>query len=255
MTCKTNLKSIAAFLEGLEETIISRLIDRAQFKHNTVVYEPGRSEFRNMRRKSLFDLRLEYQEKMDALFGRFRVPEERPFTKPLPGPRRRNAQSDDFLELSDLNSVNLTNDIKNCYLRTLPVICELGDDGHYGSSVEHDVYALQAMSRRVHYGAMYVAEAKYREDPEGYGAMIAAKDTDALMKRLTRKKVEHMILIRVREKVKHMQARVNQKVRKTVRPRAVLNLYEEFIIPLTKKGEVLYLLNRRGRLSAERKKV
>ena len=40
------LDTIAAHLEGLEETIISKLIDRAQFAQNLVVYEQGKSGLR-----------------------------------------------------------------------------------------------------------------------------------------------------------------------------------------------------------------
>ena len=81
------LSNIASILESLEETIIFKLIDRAQFCSNPVIYKPGKSEFPG-EEKSLFELRLFYQETMDAVFGRFMCPEERPFCKGLPKPRR-----------------------------------------------------------------------------------------------------------------------------------------------------------------------
>ena len=83
-----NLSTIAAQLEGLEETIIQKLIDRAQFAANAAAYRPGESGFASAGDKSLFDLRLRYQEEMDAAFGRFKVPEERPFHSDLPDPHR-----------------------------------------------------------------------------------------------------------------------------------------------------------------------
>jgi chorismate mutase len=79
-----SLNRIAAQLEGLEETIIHKLLDRAQFLSNDVVYRVGESGFEGEPHQSLFTLRLRYQEEMDAVFGRFCVPEERPYTQGLP---------------------------------------------------------------------------------------------------------------------------------------------------------------------------
>jgi hypothetical protein len=41
----SSLESIAAHLEALVETIISRLLERAQFCENLRVYQPGQSGF------------------------------------------------------------------------------------------------------------------------------------------------------------------------------------------------------------------
>ncbi len=240
-----DLDRIAARLEGLEETIILRLIDRAQFRANRVVYERGRSGFEGAGEESLFELRLRYHEEMDAVFGRFRVPEERPFTAGLPAARRRVVLAEHELAIDDLEAVNLSADIRASYLALIPRICAAGDDAQYGSSVEHDVHALQAIGRRIHFGAMYVAEAKYRSDPQGYRRLIAARDTAALEARLTRPEVELRIVDRVGEKAASLQARVNVTVRIEVDPAAVQGYYREAVIPLTRRGEVLYLLARR----------
>ena len=53
-----DLKLIAARLEGLEETIISKLIDRAQFHVNKIIYNPGASGFAGDTEASLFQIRL-----------------------------------------------------------------------------------------------------------------------------------------------------------------------------------------------------
>jgi len=53
-----NLDKIATDLEGLEETIIARLIDRAQFRRNRLAYQPGKSGFKGETELSLFALRL-----------------------------------------------------------------------------------------------------------------------------------------------------------------------------------------------------
>lgn len=240
-----DLSKISALLEGLEETIIFKLIDRAQFMHNRTVYEKGKSGFSGARKESLFSLRLRYQEKMDALFGRFCVPEERPFCTRLPKPRRKLSLPPTGLVIDDINRVNLGPKILARYMDIVPRICRRGEDGHYGSSVEHDVFALQAIARRIHYGSLYVAESKYRSDPKRYGELIRAGDSEGLLAQLTRREVEERIIARIREKVALTQAKANHEIRHVVDPGVMLSFYRDCIIPLTKEGEVLYLLNRR----------
>jgi chorismate mutase len=239
------LSTITEHLEGFEETIVFKLIDRAQYKMNSVVYEHGKSGFKGAGDKSLFELRLRSQERMDAQFGRYCVPEERAFTGRLPRPHRKVDLPDTGLRCDNINAINLTRELLAAYQDLLPRLCAGGTDGHFGSSVEHDVYALQAISRRVHYGALYVAECKYRSSPDGYRAMIDAGDIDALLSLLTRKDVEDAIVARVREKVADAQARINRRVRCVIDPDVVVRFYRDYIIPLTKKGEVAYLMNRK----------
>ena len=239
-----DLDQIAACLEGLEETIITKLIDRAQFALNQVVYQPGKSGFEGEER-SLFEIRLHAQEVFDSEFGRFCVPEERPFTKGLPASKRNLELPPSPLSIDDCEAVNMTEEILTGYRDLLPAICLPGDDGHYGSSVEHDAYALQAIARRVHFGALYVGESKYESDPEVYDTLIEQRDTVRLLQVLTRPEVEDTILERVASKVEHLQAEVNPQVRRRIASQAVLGFYQTHIIPLTKEGEIRYFLSRR----------
>jgi chorismate mutase len=237
------LSKIASILESYEETIIFKLIDRAQFCSNKVIYEAGKSEFPG-EDKSLFDIRLFYQESMDAVFGRFMCPEERPFCKGLPISKREVTPQYPELDINDFNKINLTWKIKNDYLNLIPEICTNGDDNQYGSSVEHDIYALQAISRRIHFGAFFITECKFQDDPEGYTELIRKKSTKKILNKLTRPEVEETILIRVREKVAYAQERVNSEIRNIINPNIILNFYKKSIIPLTKEGEITYLYNR-----------
>ncbi|MEM5947485.1 chorismate mutase [Spirochaetia bacterium 38H-sp] len=240
-----NLDIIAARLSALEESIIVRLLERAQFCHNPVVYLPGHSGFSGGEHQSLFEIRLRYQEEMDAVFGRFCVPEERPFYRDLPAPRRIVSVDVSCLGLDDFERINLMPRIVESYLALLPEICPKGDDGQYGSSVEHDVMALQALGRRIHYGSIMVAESKFRMNREGYTALIKAEDRDGLLSLLSRPEVEETILARVREKTSTIQSGVDRRIRRVVEPDVIVSFYRDTIIPLTKEGEVLYLLNRR----------
>ncbi len=239
------LSEISQRLESYEETIVFKLIDRAQYSANGIIYERGKSGFKGAGNLSLLELRLQFQEQMDTQFGKFCVPEERPFIKSSSAPRRKAMVDDRGILIEDCNVINLTEDIMRGYRAIVPLICERRDDGHYGSSVEHDVYALQAISRRIHFGSLYAAEAKYTADPEAFRALIDAKDNDGLMKKLTRKAVEDNIIKRVKEKTESTQAMVNREIRRVVKPEVVVQFYEESIIPLTKRGQVQYLLNRK----------
>jgi chorismate mutase len=241
---KFDLAQIATVLEGLEETIIFMLINRGQFALNAVIYQPYRSGFDGAGDLSLFGLRLKYHEEMDAVFGRFCVPEERPFSKSLPRPKRTVNLPDTGLNLSDFNAVNMTDDILAAYLQLVPQICEPGDDGHYGSSAENDVAVLQALGRRIHFGALYVAESKYQSDPKKYRALAEAHDRDGLLAALTRADVEERILKRVADKVDHIQAAINPSVRRRIPSEEIMSFYRVHIIPLTKEGEIRYFLHR-----------
>lgn len=235
------LEKIVERLEALEETIIFKLLNRAQYRQNQRAYQKGESGFPD---QSLFEARLNRQEQLDAEFGRFTVPEERPFTANLPEPKRIGAQRN-TIYLPDFNVMNLTGEILPAYFSLLGVICAEGDDGHYGSTVEHDVEALRAISERIHFGACYVAECKFQEDPVGYRRLIQAHDKLGLMEKLSRPDVEAEILRRVEWKAQQFQNGANSEVRHVVNPKAVVDFYRNHIIPLTKKGELLYLLKRK----------
>ena len=244
-TTTFKLDHIAAQLEGLEETIIYRLIDRGQFALNESVYRAGAHHgFPGFEDHSLLDIRFRMQEEMDARFGRFLVPEERPFSDDLPPPLRKPPRADQLFPISDYAAVSQNQAILSHYRLLLGSVCAGDDDGHHGSSVECDVAALQAIARRIHYGSLYVAESKFLAEPELYAKHIRSKDQEELMRLLTRAEVEARILERVGEKLDRMQETVNTMVRRRLAPDHVMQLYRDCIIPLTKQGEVAYLFSR-----------
>lgn len=244
MSAELSLPQIAARLEALEETITMRFIDRAQFAANSEAYTPGQSGFEGAGNESLFELRLRAQESMDAEFGRYMVPEERPVSRDLPAPKREVHLPPLPLRVTDYEIVSRSVPIRDSYLGCLPSLCAEGDDGQHGSAVEHDVYAIQAIARRVHYGALYVAEAKFRADPESYTEAALAGDDDRLLAMLTRPAVEQGIIERLRQKVEDLQSQVNTRVRKVIGPEVIIRFYENTVIPLTKSGQVSYLRER-----------
>ncbi len=101
-------------------------------------------------------------------------------------------------------------------------ICVEGDDGQYGSSVEHDIYALQAISLRIHFGSFFITECKFQDDPVNYIKLIKEKNSPKIIEKLTRPEIEEKILFRVKEKVAYAQAKVNRSTRKIIDPDIIL---------------------------------
>lgn len=98
-----------------------------------------------------------------AKVRRFESPDEHPFTpetqlaKPILPPLN-------YPRLLYPNNVNVTGEIKNFYINAIiPAITRratqgLGketDDGNYGSCATRDITALEAISRRIHYGQLF----------------------------------------------------------------------------------------------------
>lgn len=142
----------------------------------------------------------------------------------------------------------------------VPSIAKSGDDEQHGSTVLSDIAVLQALSRRVHYGK-FVAESKYRTDPEGYKRLVFAGDAEGVMKLLTNAEVEIKVLKRARRKaatygreptVERVPSdtapavEVSEELGK-VNPAVIEDIYKKFVIPLTKDIEVAYLFQRCGR--------
>lgn len=241
-----NLQDIATKLESLEETIIFRLIDRAQYHYNAATYEKGLFNFGSeVAGPSLLDHKLRFSEETDAVLGRYTVSEERPFFENLP-PVASNMKSNNTEELfiADFEIINLTSKIKTSYLELLPEITQRGDDKQYGTTAECDIATLQAISRRIHFGSFYVAESKYLGNPIEYQRRVAANDKAGLMELLTRKEVEERIIKRIEEKVFHIQEVSNPDIRTMVDGKVIASFYKDVVIPLTKEGEILYLQNR-----------
>ena len=105
---------------------------------------------------------------------------------------------------------------------------------------------LQALSRRIHFGK-FVAESKFRESPGKFIALIKNEDRHVIEKAITNVDVERKVLERLRWKAKTYgvdpagEAGIgNDKIDVD----AVVNMYEEVVIPLTKLVEVEYLMQR-----------
>jgi len=243
------LKKVVCHLESIEKRVISLFLERAQFRRNRAAYQKGRSGYKGIDGESLLDIRLLKYEISDAEDGRYTMPEEVSFNKDLPPPKRKvsRGKADRYsgVVLEEGNRVDLSRQIFSSYIEFLDHLCVHGDDEQHGSATEWDIPALRALSERIHYGAMYVAECKFNMDPEGCAELIRKKDREGLKKKLRRPEIELAILKRVRLKAEDMQKDENPDVRRIISPDIIVRFYRNSIIPLTLDGEVEYLLHKK----------
>ena len=235
------LRRVRDVLARLEETIIFGLIERAQFRQNTVIYEPG-ALGPSLDGKSLVGYLLHETEKIHARMRRYSSPDEHPFFDDLPDSILPPIKYDE--SPIKPNDVNLNARIRRVYEQDIvPCICEAGDDNQYGSSSVCDVACLQSLSRRIHYGK-FVAESKFRADPGRYASPIAARDARTIHELITDSTVEDEIFTRVRRKAQSYGRPDGEGGPPKIDADVVADIYESCIIPLNKEAQVSYLLQR-----------
>ncbi|MCJ1227925.1 chorismate mutase aro7 [Toensbergia leucococca] len=245
-----DLANIRFQLIRLEDTITFHLIERVQFPLNQTIYKPGGVKIPNSN-LSLFDWMLSEQERLQSLVRRYQSPDEYPFfpdalETPILQPLH-------YPKILHPNNVNVNSVIKQKYIDdVLPQACkQFGreDRGesqeNYGSAATCDVACLQALSRRIHFGK-FVAESKFQQETQNFVNLINAGDREGIDAAITDASVERKVLERLKLKAKtygtdpSIGAEGNGKINVD----AVVAMYQETVIPLTKKVEVEYLMQR-----------
>ncbi|KAF8518324.1 chorismate mutase [Gautieria morchelliformis] len=270
-----SLERIRSILIRLEDTIIFSLIERAQFVHNPRIYQPG--AFAELKAAGFEGSWLEWFlkeiETFHAKARRYTSPDEYPFSKSLPQPV---LQPLPFPKILYPNNVNANAEILKFYTGDIvPRITKRAteqlagikrakgidgvadDDGNYGSAATVDVEVLQAISKRVHYGK-FVSESKFIEKPSAFIPHILTPNREALEALITKPAVERALLVRLQKKAAFYgqdlgpdgQPIENGGGSTKIDVEGVKDLYEKYIIPLTKDVEVDYLLQRLDGLSA-----
>lgn len=135
-------------------------------------------------------------EKLHAKVRRYTSPEEHPFYEALlPSPVLAELNFPQLLK-GNKSDVNVNAEIMRWYHgKIIDRLCVTGDDEQHGSSVLCDINALQALSRRIHFGK-FVAESKYLQDPDKYTELIKKRDAYGVLKLLTNVEVEKTVLRR-----------------------------------------------------------
>ncbi|KAL5363403.1 chorismate mutase [Aspergillus floccosus] len=245
-----DLANIRFQLIRLEDSITFYLIERVQFPLNKPIYVTGGVTIPGDDH-CLMDYLLREQERLQSRVRRYQSPDEYPFfpdvleepiLQPLQYPRI----------LHD-NDVNVNEIIKQRYVEDiLPAICpKFGreDRGetqeNYGSSATCDVNCLQALSRRIHFGK-FVAESKFQKDPETFVRLIKAEDRAGIDAAITNAAVEQKVLERLALKAKTYGTDPGfpTETGTKIDVDAVVAMYKEYVIPLTKVVEVEYLMQR-----------
>ncbi|TFK40801.1 chorismate mutase [Crucibulum laeve] len=275
-----SLDRIRSVLTRLEDTIIFSLIERAQFAHNPRIYQRG--AFKELTDLNFYGSWLEWflkeTESFHAKARRYTSPDEYPFSSDLPEPVLPLLS---FPEILYPNKINANPSILSFYTRAIvPRITrratlalaaskrangiigdeEFEDDGNYGSAATIDVEVLQSISKRVHYGK-FVSESKFVENPAAFIPHILNPNREALDALITKPEVERKLLLRLQKKAATYaqdfaadgESIVGTKVNGSskIDVDGVVDLYESYIIPLTKEVEVEYLLHRLDGMSEE----
>ncbi|XP_058009997.1 chorismate mutase 3, chloroplastic, partial [Hevea brasiliensis] len=245
-----SLENIRHSLIQQEDSIIFSLLLRAQYDYNADTYDPDAFPMKGFR-VSMVEYIVRETEKLHAQMGRYKSLDEHPyFPEHLPKSMFPCLQHPQILHPC-AGSININKKIWDGYFRNLlPRLVKAGDDGNCGSAAVCDTMCLQAMSRRIHYGK-FVAEAKFLESPAEYEAAITKQDSRKLMEMLTYESVEAAVKKRVEMKAKtfgqdiiiNPQEEEAEPIYK-VKPSLLVNLYGDWIMPLTKEVEVEYLLRR-----------
>ena len=301
-----SLDSIRSTLIRQEETIIFAIIERSQYRSNSIVYQgngfgdlglpagvnqDGPISAESEKELSFLEYMLIGTEILHCGVRRYTSPEEHAFFPDcLPsGPNAALPQleypTDLLSPIGGANSVNFNPILLKKYTEWIvPSVTKSGDDEQHGSAVLADIAVLQALSKRVHYGK-FVAESKYRSDPEEYQRLVDNNDPEGVMELLTNSAVEERVLRRARIKAatygreplmtqlpdekavgcsdtvsfvaaaaasavaSAFEAIGESESAKTgkIDPAAIEDIYRKFIIPLTKDIEVAYLFKRCGK--------
>ncbi|KAF8195431.1 chorismate mutase [Pholiota molesta] len=264
-----SLDRIRSVLIRLEDTIIFSLIERAQFAHNPRMYQRGAF-------KELLDLGFQ------GSWLEWFLKEIETFHAKARRYQRPSSSTSGFPSHLYPNIINANPSILSFYTcaivpritrrATLALaakkraqgivgIEEYEDDGNYGSSATLDVEVLQSISKRVHYGK-FVSEAKFVQNPAAFIPHIRNRNRKALEALITKPEVERQLLLRLYKKATTYSQDVaadseapvngaNGKCTSKIDVDGVVDLYESYIIPLTKEVEVDYLLARLDGLSEE----
>jgi len=197
------------------------------------------------------DWSLREQERLQSLLRRYQSPDEYPFypevlQTPILPPLH-------YPKILHANDVNVNQKLKDCYTKhILPAACaqfgreERGEaQENYGSAATCDVNCLQALSRRIHFGK-FVAESKFQKETDRFVRMIKVADRKGIDEAITDASVEKKVLERLRLKAKTYgtDPSVTAQDAEKINVDAVVAMYKDYVIPLTKEVEVEYLMQR-----------
>ena len=194
-------------------------------------------------------------ERLHSLVRRYDAPDEYPFFPDVL--QRPMMQAIKYPRILHPNNVSVNSLIKEKYIKEiLPEACrDFGrtDRGetkeNYGSAATCDIACLQALSRRIHFGK-FVAESKFRAETNRFVKLIKAEDRQGIDEAITNAAVEAKVLERLKLKAKtygtdpSLSNGAGNGQDEKINVEAVVKMYAQVVIPLTKVVEVEYLMQR-----------
>jgi len=266
-----SLESIRSTLIRQEETIIFSLIERAQYRRNKTIYDPLSPGLNlvgpNNEPFSFFQWMLLETERLHSKVRRYTSPEEHSFFPNFLHLPILTELSFPQLLVSTKSEVDVNPDLLKWYCdRLINDLCIEGDDEQHGSSVLCDIAALQALSKRIHFGK-FVAESKFLSDPDTFTRFAKEGDVYEIISLLTNSQIEERVIKRASLKAStYGQDITEEDITEEeggggkgittsfghyprgykVKPELISNIYKHFIIPMTKDVQVRYLFRRAG---------
>ncbi|KAF6006137.1 hypothetical protein HII13_005258 [Brettanomyces bruxellensis] len=244
-----DLNNIRQALQRMEDTIIFYFIERSQFFTCPSVYKKDVFPIPNFD-GSFLDWLLSQHEKIQSQVRRYQAPDEYPFFPEIVQPSFLPKVNYPPVLASYADEININKNVLKVYVDNMvPGISSGSGDQmeNLGSAAMADIDALQSLSRRIHFG-MFVAEAKFRNETEKFTKLIKNKDIKGIDKAITNTAVEEKILKRLLEKAKTYGVdptlKFTQHIQNKVKPEVVVKIYKDYVIPLTKKVEIDYLMRR-----------
>ena len=233
------LEKVRERLIELEDIIIKGLCERANYKQNLEIYEHNAEQFKykNNFEGTYFDFMFKQIENVHSIAGRYNCFDEKPFYKGLEEcqvEREYNSQiPDEILKFS--KKINFSPWIKIGYLNFINELCEEGEDANYGDTTLSDIFNLQAISKRIHYGIL-VMEAKYKDNQSQYDKLLSQNNDISIGSALKNVSVEQKVLQRVKEKsIKNGFKNPNK----------IVKFFKNCIIPMTIQVELDYIFSKK----------
>ncbi len=235
-----DLRALRAGLSRQEETVIFSLLERARFKRNARIYAGGGIAVHGFS-GSFLEYVLNETEAVHARAGRYLSTGELPFSDCL----SYRPATESLGSRPPTSAANVNRDLLRHYLdEVVPAICEAGECENLFASALGDVVCLQAISRRVHHGAL-IADAKYASDPTVFDPILHPDHRSEIRRRLRDEAREAALLERVSGKatVYCREAFDGDRVA-GIPPALIVALFRDWLIPATLDLEVSHLLSR-----------
>lgn len=154
------------------------------------------------------------------------------------------------IEISHDNYVDLNHEIIKLYItKVLPLISSnnIVDPETVIKSCFCDIKCLQAILKRVNYGKL-VAELKFQQNTKLFNTAVKNKEIDKILDFITDEEVQEKVIKNLRSNFDFFLNDTNNRhfvnIDEKISFDVIESIFKNTIIPLTKKSQFFYLINR-----------